>query len=159
MTPEQLAVVRESYASLGPDATAMAADFYGRLFAADPSTRALFSDGPEVMAVKFTAELDAIVEAIASFDEFRLRVADLGARHAAYGVQTRHYGAVGEALVASLAAHLGDRWDDQLEAAWRRAYNLVAETMMSAQQRVSRQADAPAARDARNDDRVRPPHG
>jgi len=138
MTPEQLAVVRTSYEVLGADATSMAEDFYGRLFAADPSTRALFSDGPEIMAVKFTAELEAIVEAIASFDEFRARVADLGARHAAYGVQAKHYLAVGEALVASLAAHLGDRWDENLETAWRRAYNLVAETMMSAQQTVQR---------------------
>ncbi len=136
MTPEQLALVRTSYKLLGGAATSMAADFYGRLFAADPSTRALFSDGPEIMAVKFTAELDAIVEAIASFDEFRVRVADLGARHAAYGVQAKHYHAVGESLVASLAAHLGDSWDENLDTAWRRAYNLVAETMMSAQQTV-----------------------
>jgi hemoglobin-like flavoprotein len=142
MTPEQLAVVRESYASLGTDATAMAEDFYARLFVADPSTRELFTDGPEIMAVKFTAELDAIVQAIVSFDEFRLRVADLGARHAAYGVQARHYHSVGEALVASLATHLGERWDDHLEEAWRRAYNLVAETMMGAQQRVTRRSDA-----------------
>jgi hemoglobin-like flavoprotein len=138
MTPEQLAVVRASYQSLGADAASMAEEFYGRLFAADPSTRTLFSDGPEIMAVKFVAELDAIVEAIASFDEFRQRVADLGVRHAAYGVQTKHYRAVGEALVASLAAHLGEQWDERLEAAWRRAYNLVAETMMSAQQAAPR---------------------
>ena len=51
-------------------------------------------------------------------------------------MQAKHYHAVGEALVASLAAHLGDRWDENLETAWRRAYNLVAETMMSAQQTV-----------------------
>ena len=157
MTPEQLAVVRESYHSLGSDATSMAADFYRRLFAADPSTRALFSDGPEVMAVKFTAELDAIVEAIASFDEFRSRVADLGARHAAYGVQATHYRAVGEALVASLAAHLGKRWDDSLEAAWRRAYNLVAETMMTAQQAVSRRSRVASTRTAHRPDEAASP--
>jgi nitric oxide dioxygenase len=147
MTPEQLAVVHESYRSLGAEATSMAADFYRRLFAADPSTQALFSDGPEIMADKFIAELDAIVEAIASFDEFRLRVADLGARHATYGVQAKHYHAAGEALVGSLAAHLGERWDEHLEASWRRAYNLVAETMMSAQQAVARPR-SPSPRDA-----------
>jgi hemoglobin-like flavoprotein len=138
MTPEQLALVRSSYASLGPSPTPMAEEFYRRLFAIDPSTRALFSYGPEVMAVKFVAELDAIVDAISRYDDFRARVADLGARHAAYGVQTRHYEAVGEALVGALAAHLADAWDARLEAAWRRAYNLVAEVMMSAQQAVSR---------------------
>jgi hemoglobin-like flavoprotein len=138
MTPEQLTLVRSSYAALGPSPTSMAEDFYSRLFAIDPSTRALFSYGPEVMAVKFVAELDAIVDAISRYDDFRARVDDLGARHAAYGVETRHYEAVGEALVGALAAHLADAWDARIEAAWRRAYNLVAEVMMSAQQAVSR---------------------
>ena len=53
------------------------------------------------------------------------------ARHVGYGVQTHHYRAVGEALIGALAAHLDAEWDDALEAAWRRAYNLVAEVMMA----------------------------
>ncbi len=151
MTPEQLALVRSSYASLGSDATAMAEEFYQRLFAADPSTRELFSLGPEIMAEKFVAELDAIVDAISSFDAFRLRVGELGWRHAAYGVQIQHYRAVGDALVGALAAHLAGSWDESLDAAWRRAYNLVAETMISAQREATRRSSrqpAPARRDA-----------
>ena len=143
MTPEQLALVQSSYAALGADAPAMAVDFYRRLFAADPSTRALFTDGPEIMSLKFAAELDAIVQAITVFDEFRSRVDALGARHAGYGVQTGHYSAVGDALVGALAARLDEHWDPALEAAWRRAYNLVAEVMMDAQQAAQRQ-DVPA---------------
>jgi nitric oxide dioxygenase len=131
MTPEQLQLVRSSYASLGDDAPAMAVDFYHRLFAADPSAEALFTDGPDVMSVKFADELDAIVRAISSFDSFVPRVRELAARHVGYGVQTHHYRAVGEALIGALAAHLEPEWDDALEAAWRRAYNLVAELMMA----------------------------
>src|SRR5262245_17097565 len=131
MTPEQLELVRRSYASLGPHAPAMALDFYERLFSIDPSTEALFTRPPSIMAEKFAAELDAIVEAIVSFDVFAPRVRDLAARHAAYGVQTRHFRAVGEALVGALAGRLGPEWNPALEAAWRRAYNLVAEIMMA----------------------------
>ena len=131
MTPEQLQLVRSSYDTLGNAAPAMAIDFYGRLFAADPTAEALFTDGPEIMSVKFAAELDAIVEAISSFDAFAPRVRELAARHVGYGVQTHHYHAVGEALIGALAAHLAPAWDDALEAAWRRAYNLVAEVMMA----------------------------
>jgi hemoglobin-like flavoprotein len=137
MTPEQLQLVRSSYAALGDDAPAMAVDFYARLFAADPSAEALFTDGPEVMSVKFADELAAIVEAISSFDTFAPRVRELAARHVGYGVQPRHYRAVGEALIGALAAHLAPVWDDALEAAWRRAYNLVAEVMMAAAAEVS----------------------
>ncbi|HET6951529.1 MAG TPA: globin domain-containing protein [Acidimicrobiales bacterium] len=131
MTPEQLELVRSSYASLGAAAPAMARDFYRRLFAADPSAEALFTNDAEVMAEKFADELAAIVQAIGSFDAFAPRLRDLAARHADLGVETRHYREVGEALIGALAAHLAPDWDDSLEAAWRRAYNLVAEIMMA----------------------------
>ena len=65
MTPEQIELVRSSYASLD-DASAMASDFYRRLFGIDPSARRLFSQDPAVMAEKFAAELGAIVQAIIS---------------------------------------------------------------------------------------------
>jgi nitric oxide dioxygenase len=137
MTPQQLELVRSSYASLGDGATVMAAEFYRRLFAADPSAEALFTTGPDVMAVKFSDELAAIVEAITDFDAFAARVGDLAARHVGYGVQTRHYHSVGEALLGALAVQFGPRWGDELEAAWRRAYNLVAEVMMASAAKVS----------------------
>jgi hemoglobin-like flavoprotein len=134
MTPEQLDLVRSSYASLGDGATAMARDFYRRLFAADPGTEALFSPDAraDIMAGKFAEELAAILQAIVSFEAFVPRVRELATRHVGYGVRTGHYRAVGDALLAALAVALGDRWDAELEAAWRRAYNLVAEVMMSA---------------------------
>jgi hemoglobin-like flavoprotein len=131
MTPEHVAMVRASYASLG-DATMMAGDFYARLFTLDPSAEELFADGPDVMAGKFAAELAALVEAISSFSDLAPRARELGARHAAYGVRTGHYHSACEALIGALGAHLGERWNATLEAAWRRAYNLVAELMMAA---------------------------
>src|SRR5215203_5899429 len=131
MTPEQLEMVRSSYGMLGQGAPAMAADFYRRLFDADPSARELFVESQDVMAVKFAAELDAIVEAITSYETFAPRVQGLAVRHRQYGVHTHHYRAVGDALVNALAAHLETVWDAELEAAWRRAYNLVAEMMMA----------------------------
>jgi hemoglobin-like flavoprotein len=142
MTPEQLELVQSSYAALGEDAPAMATDFYARLFAADPSAVALFTRGTDGMAEKFSDELDAIVQAISSFETFASRVGDLAVRHVGYGVQAHHYHAVGEALIGALAAHLASAWDPALEAAWRRAYNLVAEVMMAAAADVSAHATA-----------------
>jgi nitric oxide dioxygenase len=132
MTPEQLELVRASYASLGDAAPAMAAEFYRRLFDADPSAESLFTDATDVMAAKFADELAAIVQAIVSFDEFAPRVRDLAARHVGYGVQTHNYRTVGDALIGALGAHLTPHWDQALETAWRNAYNLVAEVMMGA---------------------------
>ena len=146
MTPEEIELVQSSYSSLGDDAPAMAADFYRRLFTIDPSAEALFSQGPTVMAEKFAAELAAIVEAIISFDVFSARVRDLAARHRAYGVQTRHYRSVGEALVGAMAAHLAPDWTPAVERAWRRAYNLVAEIMMDTTVELEARSTAPPPR-------------
>jgi hemoglobin-like flavoprotein len=131
MTPEQLELVQSSYTALGGTAPEMARDFYARLFAADPTTRELFTESADTMAIKFADELGAIVEAITSYETFAPRVRDLAARHVRYGVQTRHYQPLGDALIATLAAHLGQQWTPELEAAWRRAYNLVSELMMA----------------------------
>ncbi len=130
MTPEQLELVRGSYASLD-DARALASDFYRRLFTIDPSARRLFSQDPEVMAEKFAAELGAIVQAITSFDVFAARLRHLAVRHYAAGVRPRHYGSVADALMQALAAQLGSGWTPAVEHAWRRAYNLVAEIMIA----------------------------
>ena len=132
MTPEQVAMVRTSYAALGADRVTMANDFYRRLFASDPSAKVLFTVGPDEMSVKFSAELEALVEAISSFPDFAPRARELGTRHGEYGVQTRHYHTAREALIEALAEHLASRWNAELEEAWRRAYNLVAEMMMAA---------------------------
>jgi hemoglobin-like flavoprotein len=131
MTPAQLELVRASYATLPDGGAAMAADFYRNLFEIAPETRDLFATDPAVMAVKFSAELAAIVEAITSYETFAPRVRELAGRHVAYGVQPPHFRAVGQALIRALGGHLGESWDEDLEAAWRRAYNLVAELMMS----------------------------
>jgi nitric oxide dioxygenase len=131
MTPEQIELVRSSYASVD-NAEDMAADFYHRLFSIDPSTRSLFSQDPAVMAVKFASELGAIVQAIISYDAFSARLRHLAVRHHAAGVRSRHYRSVGDALLQALAARLGSAWTPETEIAWRRAYNLVAEIMIAA---------------------------
>ena len=132
MTPAQLELVKSSYAKLPDGGAAMASDFYRNLFELDPSTRTLFATEPAVMSVKFSGELAAIVEAITSYETFAPRVSELAVRHNGYGVRPLHYRTVGQALIRALAAHLDEDWDEELEAAWRRAYNLVSEVMMAA---------------------------
>ena len=132
MTPAQLELVKASYAKLPEGGATMAADFYRNLFELDPATRALFATEPAVMSVKFSGELAAIVEAITSYETFAPRVSELAVRHNGYGVRPQHYRTVGQALIRALAAHLDEDWDEELEAAWRRAYNLVSELMMTA---------------------------
>ncbi|RKS75586.1 hemoglobin-like flavoprotein [Motilibacter peucedani] len=132
MTPEQVDVVDRTLAALrAPDA--FAADFYRRLFAAAPGLRPLFPPSLEEQQRKFAAMLVEIAAGIREHDDFLERCADLGARHAGYGVRVEHYEIVGDALLAALAGAPGVHWDDEVQEAWQAAYALISDVMMGAQ--------------------------
>lgn len=131
MTPEQVAMVQRTTERLRPRLDDVADDFYRRLFGARPEVRPMFPDDLTAQRRKFTDELTAIVAAIPDFGRFRTRAAELGSRHLGYGVRPSHYAPVRESLIAALAAADPD-WDEPTQAAWRSAYDLVAELMQSA---------------------------
>jgi hemoglobin-like flavoprotein len=131
MTPEQIAAVERTLVAARPVMDAVAADFYRRLFAADPRTEAMFTTDPARQREKFVAELEDIMLAIRNHELFLRRARMLGARHAEYGVRAAHYRLVGTALLVALGAALGRAWTGEVETAWRLAYNLTAEAMMA----------------------------
>ena len=130
MTPEQITLVQKSFDGLGPQLPAMATRFYDELFARDPALRSLFTVPMAEQKVKFTEKLTEIVWSMGRLDELLGHTRALGARHVGYGVRTADYETLGEALLAALAAVLGDSFDAPTREAWALAYNLVAETML-----------------------------
>ena len=130
MTPEQITLVQSSFERLGPELPAMATRFYEELFERDPALRPLFTTPLAEQEVKFAVKLTEIVQAMPRLDELLTHTRALGARHVGYGVRTADYQTLGEALLAALAAVLGDSFDTPTREAWVLAYNLVAETML-----------------------------
>lgn len=130
MTPEQIALVQSSFDRLGPRRPAMAARFYKELFSQHPDLRALFTTDMAEQEVKFAEKLALIVKAMPRLAELLSHTQTLGARHVGYGVRAADYRSVGDALLAALAAVLGDAFDAATSEAWTLAYNLVAETML-----------------------------
>ena len=130
MTPEQITLVQSSFERLGPQLPAMATLFYQELFTRDPAVRPLFTTPLAQQEVKFAEKLTEIVRAMPRLAELLTHTRALGARHAGYGVQAAHYQTLGDALLAALAAALGDDFDAPTREAWALAYNLVAETML-----------------------------
>ncbi len=130
MTPEQISLVQSSFDSLGPLLPAMTARFYQELFGRYPSLRPLFTTDLAEQQVKFAGKLTEIVEAMPRLDKLLVHTRALGARHVAYAVRAGDYRKVESALLAALAAVLGDDFDAATREAWAVAYNLVAETML-----------------------------
>ena len=129
MTPEQIALVERNLRQLAPVLEKVAADFYERLFAADPTLRAMFGDGPAQQRAKFAAELETVLLAVRGHQQFLSRTRELGARHAAYGVRAAHYRTGGTALLEAIAEALGAAWTAETAQAWRAAYRLTTEAM------------------------------
>jgi hemoglobin-like flavoprotein len=131
VTPEQIAAVEQALETDGLDLDTLAADFYRRLFAAEPATAALFGGDLRAQRQKFADELAAIGRAIRRHPEFLAEAQALGTRHDSYGVHAAHYRAAAQPLLDALAAALGDRWTPAMAEAWRLAYHLTVEAMTS----------------------------
>ena len=133
MTPDQITRVERSFRVIAPLGEMAAAIFYERLFSRDPSLTRLFrhadmgDQGRKLMAaIAFT------VGNLRQPNRLLPAAAELGRRHAGYGVEAAHYDAVGVALLDTLAEALGDGFTPPVRDAWAAAYALIAGAMQSA---------------------------
>ena len=130
MTPQYVALVRESFALVAPAAKAAAELFYGRLFEIEPALRRLFRDDLEHQGKMLMAALSSAVQALDNAERLAPMLRGLGARHVAYGVETHHYAIVGEALLWTLEQGLGPQFTPQVKAAWQAAYAALSSIML-----------------------------
>lgn len=145
MTPDQIHLLRRSFAKLEPHSTIAALAFYRRLFELAPQVRPLFKKDIESQSAKL---MDMIALAVSLTDrpasmEGELR--DLGARHVEYGTLDEHYPVVGGALLDMLAETLGDDFTPATKAAWTEFYGMISRKMMegAAAARIDRGAPDP----------------
>lgn len=132
MTPDQVALIRSSFARIAPRAGAVGQAFYAQLFCRHPELRALFPQEVAAQARKLTAMLGMIVAALDQPQRLQAMLCALGERHAGYGAATSHYDAVGAALLQTLREELGAEFDAAQESAWSAAYGFMAARMIAA---------------------------
>ena len=133
MTPQQKALIQETWQDVVPIADQAASLFYERLFETDPQIRVLFAEvDMAAQRRKLVRALSDLVGALDSIEAFLPALEELGRRHVDYGVRDKHYETVGESLLWTLEKGLGENWTPQAEAAWTAAYALVADTMRGA---------------------------
>ena len=132
MTPEQIKLVKDSFALVAPIAPQAAALFYGRLFEIAPEVRPLFKGDIEEQGRKLMQVIATAVGALDRLDTIVPTVQDLGRRHATYGVSDAHYDKVAEALLWTLGQGLGDGFTPAVREAWTVTYTILADTMKAA---------------------------
>jgi nitric oxide dioxygenase len=132
MTPQQIALVRETFETLVPVRDRTARLFYERLFLIDPSTRPLFRADLASQGAKLMAALSTVVGNLHNLDAILENVCDLARRHVQYGVARHHYASVGSALLWALGQVLGPAYTAEVGEAWSSAYQTLAEAMIEA---------------------------
>jgi hemoglobin-like flavoprotein len=132
MTPEQIELVQNTWRTVQPIGDTAAELFYGKLFSLDPSVRPLFKNDLRDQGRNLTAMISVAVYALARPEKILVAVRQLGRRHAAYGVQRRHYEVVAAALLWTLEKCLGEAFTPEVNAAWGAVYGFLAEAMQEA---------------------------
>ena len=137
MTPKQIDLVQATWDSVLPIQQQAATIFYDKLFAADPSLKALFKGDLEEQKVKLMKMIGIAVSSLDRLDEIVPAVQDLGRRHQIYGVKPKDYLTVGAALLGTLETGLGAAFTPDVKEAWASAYGILAQAMQEAAAEVA----------------------
>jgi hemoglobin-like flavoprotein len=129
MTPDQVYLIRKTFAEVGRHDHVAALEFYRRLFEIDPSLQALFTTNIEEQAHKLLDMLGLLIVMLERPGGLDMELRALGARHRDYGVVDQHYATVGQALLDMLAKVLDKQFTPEVRAAWVALYTTV-ETLM-----------------------------
>ena len=107
MSPEQKMLVKQTWQQVVPIADTAARLFYDRPFETDPTARALFNatDLTEQRR-KLIQALTTVVRGIDDLEGLVPTLAELGRRHAQYGVANGQYDTVGAAFLWTLEQRL-----------------------------------------------------
>jgi hemoglobin-like flavoprotein len=132
MTPEQVAMVQESFKKVVPIAGTAADLFYDRLFEIAPEVRPLFPVDMKEQKMKLITMLATAVTNLHQAEKIIPAVEALGKRHVGYGVTAKHYEPVGAALLWTLEQGLGADFTPPLKEAWTETYVTLAGVMQNA---------------------------
>jgi hemoglobin-like flavoprotein len=133
MTPNQVDLIRASWASVEPIQDVAATLFYDRLFVLDPTLRRLFRNADMAQQKKILMQtLTVVVKSLDRLDQLVPAIEALGRRHAGYGIRAEHYETVGAALLWTLGQGLGEGFTTDVERAWTQAYSTLASVMIAA---------------------------
>ena len=133
MTPDEVSLIRTSWAAVEPIADTAATLFYRRLFELDPTIERLFRRTDMAAQRKVLMQtLTVVVKSLDRLEQIVPAVQALGRRHAGYGVREAHYATVGSALLWTLEQGLGEAFTPPVRDAWATAYGTLASVMIEA---------------------------
>lgn len=132
MTTQEIELVRNSWASVLTHREEAGNIFYKTLFELSPDVRTLFKTDLKTQNQKLMSSITLIVTKLNKLDNIAQEVKFLAKRHINYQVKADHFEIFGKAFIAMLS-HTFEKfnnWTPEMEAAWTKVYQTVAQAMM-----------------------------
>ncbi|MEL6477980.1 MAG: globin domain-containing protein [Pseudomonadota bacterium] len=136
----EIDLIRRTHDDLCDRLDGVSEQFYHNLFARAPGLRAMFRSDLGDQGMRFMTAIGTVVNYLDSPERLADRLQDLGEGHAALGVSRLHYDPMRDALLQTFHDTLGPAWSDDAEAAWRHAFDQVADRMASISEQTARSA-------------------
>jgi hemoglobin-like flavoprotein len=130
VNPEQITLIRSTWARVVASNEPVARLFYARLFSIDPSLRSQFRADIDSQGKKLVDMMQAIVNSLDQQDRMLSAARELGRRHHFYGVREEDYDSVREAMMWLFEQTLGERYTPDADRAWRKLYDMLAAAMI-----------------------------
>jgi hemoglobin-like flavoprotein len=132
LQPEQISLLRASFAEVERQGEQAIDLFYDNLFEANPALRPMFSASRQRQSRKFLQSLRLIVNSLDEPERSIEVLEQLGERHKGYGVKSQHYELAGGVLIATLSQLFGKDFTTEIRDAWQAAFGLIAAVMIQA---------------------------
>ncbi|MCK4743225.1 MAG: PAS domain-containing protein [Sulfuriflexus sp.] len=125
-------LLESSFDALAPNANKLAKRFYEELFARYPAVKPMFANTtPAKQQKKLVAALVLVVKSLRKPDALVEVLKNLGGTHQGYGAEPAHYEAVASTMLDVMEEFAGDLWTDEVHAAWQKALETIATTMLT----------------------------
>jgi hemoglobin-like flavoprotein len=132
MTPEQVQIIKTTFAEVLRIKEKVGLLFYDRLFTIAPETKPLFKGDMAEQSRKLMDTLALAIGMLRDMPSLVITLEALARRHVKYGVKDEHYDKVGAALLWTLEQGLGPAFTPRAREAWTALYGAVAKIMMDA---------------------------
>lgn len=129
LTEKQIEIISDSYQRLVPEVERISDKFYEDLFGRVPEVRGLFRDNISEQGMRFMSAIGVIVENLDDPAAMDREVEKLAVGHAAFNIKPAWFREMQESLIDTFAHAMGARFTNEVELAWRSAFEQICEMM------------------------------
>lgn len=144
LSQQTMDIVKSTVPLLEQAGTAVTDHFYKRMFAQHPELMNIFNMSNQVSGAQQFALFAAVAAYAKNIDNLVALegiVARVAHKHASMYIQPEHYPIVGDNLIATLKELAPDAFTPEVEAAWREAYQFLADIFINYEENLYQQSE------------------